>query len=407
MDLPSGKQTRTGARLRVLFVEDNKADLELCRRELARAGYVLSSDATDRREEFERLLSHNSYDLVIADFRLPDWDGLEALRLLQDHDKEIPFVLVTGALGDETAVECIKAGASDYVLKDRLSRLPHAVAMALGERELRRERAHVEAELKRSNAELQDFAFIASHDLQEPLRKVVAFGNLLESTAAANLDERSRDYLSRMQNAAQRMIRLLNGLLEYSRLGTRARPFAAVDLTQVLFEAVADLEERIRETAARVEATPLPLVWADHIQMRQLFLNLLANALKFQRPGVPPRVSVSSDLNGNGQWEICVHDNGIGFPEDCREKIFRPFNRLHCETEFPGTGMGLAICRRVVYRHGGSIEAHGTPDAGSTFVVRLPTLEAAATTSLPEDVAMSGADTESRPLVAAAGVGSK
>lgn len=229
------------------------------------------------------------------------------------------------------------------------------------------------AELERSNAELQDFASIASHDLQEPLRKVLAFGDRLREQCGAGLDETGQDYLRRMQNAATRMAQLIQSLLEYSRVASRAQPFERVDLAQVMFEVVGDLEERVSETGAKLKWDVLPVVNADRTQMRQLLQNLLANALKFQSPGQRPEVAITAQrLDSAGAWEISVKDNGIGFEEAYAERIFRPFQRLHARQEYAGSGMGLAICRKIVQRHGGTLVARSAPGAGSTFVITLP-----------------------------------
>jgi PAS domain S-box-containing protein len=233
-------------------------------------------------------------------------------------------------------------------------------------------------ELERSNAELQDFASIASHDLQEPLRKVLAFGDHLREHLGSNLDELGSDFLGRMQNAARRMSGLIEGLLEYSRVTTRAQPFQPVDMTQAVFGVLVDMEERIRQSHAQVEFQPMPKVLADPTQVRQLLQNLLGNALKFQPPGKTPQVELKGE-RGNGWCEISVHDNGIGFDEKYLDRIFRPFQRLHGRNEYEGSGMGLAICRKVVARHGGEITAHSRPGEGSTFVVTLPSAPAATT----------------------------
>ena len=229
-------------------------------------------------------------------------------------------------------------------------------------------------ELERSNAELQDFASIASHDMQEPLRKVLAFSEHLREHSGDNLDEMGRDFLARMQNAAQRMSVLIEALLQYSRVATRAQPFQPVDVLAVVFGVVADMEERIAESHARIELLPVPKVMADATQVRPLMQNLVANALKFQRPGTRPHVVIEGrtiPARRDG-CEISVRDNGIGFDEQYLERIFRPFQRLHGRSEYEGSGMGLAICRKVAARHGGTITAHSVPGEGSTFVVTLP-----------------------------------
>lgn len=227
-------------------------------------------------------------------------------------------------------------------------------------------------ELERSNRELQEFAFVASHDLQEPLRKVQAFGDLLREHYADRLSDEGRDFVERMQKAARRMHVLINDLLTFSRVTTKARPFVPVDLNRIAREVLEDLEARLRQTGGRVEIGALPTVEADPLQMRQLLQNLIGNALKFHRADVPPVVKLSAENSNNNHCRLLVADNGIGFEEKYLDRIFTPFQRLHSRGEYEGTGMGLAVCRKIVERHGGHITARSTPGAGATFIVLLP-----------------------------------
>ena len=233
-------------------------------------------------------------------------------------------------------------------------------------------------ELARSNRELQNFAFVASHDLQEPLRKIRAFGDRLSARYGEKLGDGS-DYVQRMQSAAQRMSKLIEDLLAFSRISTRSRPFETVDLNAVVAEVVDDLQVKQEETGATIEVGPLPSLSADSMQMRQLFLNLIGNALKFVRPDHPPKIQISCEVASVPQGErdtpgyrIAVTDNGIGFDEQFVDKVFSAFQRLHGRDVYEGTGIGLAICRRIVERHGGSISASSTPGEGATFEILIP-----------------------------------
>lgn len=229
-------------------------------------------------------------------------------------------------------------------------------------------------ELARSNQELQDFAYIASHDLQEPLRKVIAFGERLREKEAANLSERGHDYLIRMENSAQRMSNLIDSLLEYSRITTKALPFEEIELGRVVLDVLSDLETRISSTRAQVDIGHFPVIEAEPIQMRQLLQNLISNALKFQRPEARPEISITSTLAGRNKTlcQITVKDNGIGFDEKYLDRIFKPFQRLHGRTEFEGNGMGMAICNKIVHRHHGAMTAESAPGKGASFIVTLP-----------------------------------
>jgi PAS domain S-box-containing protein len=231
--------------------------------------------------------------------------------------------------------------------------------------------------LEYSNRELQDFASVASHDLQEPLRKVQAFGDRLKTVSSAALDAQGRDYLDRMLNASRRMQSLIQDLLELARVTSQASPFLPVDLAQVARGVLSDLEVRIAETGALVEVGDLPTIDADALQMRQLLQNLIGNALKFHQKGKPPGVRVYAEgaghgPNADGMFRLIVKDNGIGFDEKYLDRIFAVFQRLHGRTEFEGTGIGLAICRKIAQRHGGDITAVSTPGHGASFLVTLP-----------------------------------
>ncbi len=230
-------------------------------------------------------------------------------------------------------------------------------------------------ELERSNRELQDFAFVASHDLQEPLRKIQAFGDRLRGKHGATLGPEGVDYLERMQRAAHRMHVLINDLLTFSRVTSKGQPFVPTDLGQIAREVLSDLEVRIEQTGGRVEVGALPALDADPLQMRQLLQNLIGNALKFHRAGEHPHVTVSGSVIRDGgppRARIVVADDGIGFDMKYLDRIFTPFQRLHGRLEYEGTGMGLAVCRRIVERHGGTLTAESAPGEGARFLITLP-----------------------------------
>ena len=230
------------------------------------------------------------------------------------------------------------------------------------------------ANLSRSNQELEDFAYVASHDLQEPLRKIQAFGDLLEGEFAEKLGE-GKEYLDRMRNAASRMSVLIEDLLAFSRVSTKERPITEVNLHEIAKDVVGDLEARVERTNGQVNIESLPIVWADQTHMRQLFQNLIGNALKFHRKDVPPVVKVFIDkaASSTEQTTIRIEDNGIGFDEKYLDRIFSVFQRLHGREEYEGTGIGLAVCRKIVERYNGTITAESIPGKGSTFIISLPT----------------------------------
>lgn len=234
------------------------------------------------------------------------------------------------------------------------------------------------SELRRGNEELERFAVVASHDLQEPLRKIQAFGERLEAKHAAALDDQGREYLRRIVGAAARMRAMVGDVLALARVATEKRPFVPVDLGAAAAEVVSDLEVLIRQTGGRVEVGDLPTIRADPIQMRRLLQNLIVNALKFHRPGAAPRVGVSARpifVDGEPNptaIELAVADDGVGFDEANRDRIFQPFQRLRGRSEYEGAGLGLAICRRIVDRHSGAVAVTSEPGRGTTFRVTLP-----------------------------------
>jgi PAS domain S-box-containing protein len=252
------------------------------------------------------------------------------------------------------------------------------------------------AQLERSNTELQNFASVASHDLQEPLRKIQAFGDRLKAKCSDALGEQGLDYLGRMQNAAQRMQVLIQDLLKLSRVTSRAQPFEPCDLNQIVAEVLTDLEVAIENQNGRIESEPLPTIDADPLQMRQLFQNLISNALKFHTPGEPPVVQISARILdtaesalpggrlGEQACEITIRDYGIGFEQKFADQIFVVFQRLHSRAEYEGTGIGLAVCRKITDRHGGQIVAHSSPGQGATFIVTLPVKQPSAETNEPK-----------------------
>jgi len=356
--------------LRVLLVEDEPADVELALRALRQAGFEASADIAQTREEFTNLVRKNSYDVILADYKLPNWNGMESLDVLRAEGLDCPVILLTGALGELTAVECIKQGASDYVLKDQLARLPESVRRAIREKKLREDHRRSLDELARSNRDLEQFAYVASHDLQEPLRMVATYTQLLAERYQGRLDENADKYIHYAVDGALRMQKLVQDLLAFSRVGRQGLDLQSTDSDAVLQLALTNLQAAIQESGAVIEHIQLPVVIADSSQLAQVFQNLIGNAIKF-RGSEPLRIRVSAEAKGK-EWVFSVGDNGIGIAAEHADSVFVLFRRLHTRTEYPGNGIGLSICKKIVERHGGRIWVESEPGHGSTFRFTLP-----------------------------------
>jgi PAS domain S-box-containing protein len=286
------------------------------------------------------------------------------LKTADGHPIEVEFVSTVYWLGEQQIVQCNIRNITDRRRQEEALK-------------------QFTARLEQSNRDLQDFAFMASHDLQEPLRKIQTFGDRLQEQCNQSLSPEGQDYLWRMQNAAKRMQTLIDDLLTFSRVTTKAQPFTWTDLGAIAQEVLSDLEVSIHQTQAQIEIVDLPSIEADPLQMRQLLQNLIGNALKFHQPDQIPQIQIRGQILDRSSPEtkpvfapptcqITVTDNGIGFDEKYLDALFMLFHRLHGRSEYAGNGIGLAICRKIVERHSGTITATSQPGQGATFIVQLP-----------------------------------
>lgn len=333
------------AKLRVLVLEDNRADAELALCALRRGGFDPDGDVAQTAEDFAEQIRKNRYDVILADYNLPSWNGMETVEVLRREGLDIPVVLVSGALGEQKAVECIKQGAADYVLKDHLPRLPESVRHALREKKLRDEHRQAQEELARSNRELEQFAYVASHDLQEPLRMVATYTELLAERYRGKLDENADKYIHYAVDGALRMQTLVQDLLAFSRVGRQGTERTVTDCNAVVETVLKNLQTAIQEGGARFEYDCLPTVVADASQLLQVFQNPIGNAIKF-RSSAPPVIRITAEEK-HREWTFSVADNGIGIAPEYAELIFVIFKRLHTHEEYPGSGIGLAISKKL------------------------------------------------------------
>ena len=375
---------------KILIVDDDPANVILLKQMMAREGYV-SLHSTSDSTQVLRLFSEIQPDLVLLDLTMPQMDGFEVMEQLKKVDPEsrVPILVLTGLKDEETKLRVLRSGGKDFLSKpfgqtEASLRIKNLLEMRLLHQEVQMHNLVLEdrvqlrtAELERSKDELADFACIASHDLHEPLRKIIAFGDRLVGKFDHILNDTGKDYIDRMQKSAIRMKVLIDGLLEFSRVTRRSTSFREVQLNEVILEVLSDLEVQIEKTKGRVEVDTLPSIEGEKFQMCQLFQNLISNSLKYHRDGVAPVVKIKYAGFDKDMEEIYVEDNGKGFDEKHLDRIFRPFERLHGHSEYGGIGMGLAICNKIVAHHKGQITAKSQPDQGSTFIIKLPSRQSA------------------------------
>jgi signal transduction histidine kinase len=413
-------------RANVLAVDDSETYLLHLKSLLQGEGYSVEA-VTDPKEALRRLAA-SSYDLALVDLVMPELDGIDVCRrivAMRRHlDNPIAVLMLTGREAKEDLTRALEAGADDFVgkssdqavLKGRIRALLRrkffqeenqriseelknkeleaiharaeteaALARAADERrqhaelvavELRQAKAELERaneELLQSNDELRQFAFVASHDLQEPLRSITSFCNLLKEEYRDRLDEQADCYIERIVNGAKRMKALVTDLLSYSRVSRDEQvAFQEVDFREVVGDALANLQSSINETGAEIFWDALPTVVGNRVQLIQLLQNTIGNAIMY-RGAEPPRIDIDAQRVGES-WEFSVRDNGIGIAPEHHQQIFEIFKRLHGRDKYPGTGIGLAVCKKIVERHGGQITVESQLGAGSVFRFTIPAL---------------------------------
>ncbi|MBU0908781.1 MAG: hypothetical protein KKA54_06330 [Proteobacteria bacterium] len=335
---------------------------------------------TESCADVMRLSGSHVPDLILLSVH-HDCDGIDVCAELQKSffQKRPAALMLFGPDDDELIDLAFAAGADDYIREPIHWKLLHyRINFLIQKRKAEIELSDFTSRLEQTNRELKDFTYVVSHDLQEPLHLIRAFAERITKKSRSVLDEQGAIYLQRIEKAAGRMQGLIDGLLQYSRLTTQAQEFVLVDLNSVVGEVISDLEVRIDIKKARVRiADGLGTVEADPLQMRQLFQNLVSNALKYSAHDQPPFIEVfpltfPQNIGRGTLCQIVVKDNGIGFDACFQEQIFGLFQRLHGRDEYNGTGIGLAICKKIVDRHGGTIAAHSSSGKGAEFIIVLP-----------------------------------
>lgn len=373
----------------ILIIDDSQEDRELYVRALRQVPekmyrFIEAGEGSGGLIQLQRY----ACDCVLLDYSLPGMNGLGVLKEIREHQPRVPVIMLTGQGNEHVAVEAIKSGAQHYLVKSAItpdllhravqtaitqSALEHSIAEK--EQQLKEKTAALElsvSKLLESNSELERFAYVCSHDLQEPLRMIGNFTRRLQQHLGDTLDAKGRSYMQFVTEGAARARQLIADVLDYARVEQADAMPVPVDSTQVLKDVLHDLGTSIEERGATVRYDALPVLHMQPTHLRQLLQNLIGNAIKFCKG--PPHVQVSAERDG-AMWRFAVKDNGIGIAPEHMARMFTIFQRLHHRDEYAGTGIGLAVCKKVVQKYGGSIWVESVPGQGSTFFFTLAAAE--------------------------------
>jgi light-regulated signal transduction histidine kinase (bacteriophytochrome) len=326
---------------------------------------------------------------VISDVMMPGLDGFGLLKKVRKHPelKNTPVIFLSARAGEESKVEGLDAGADDYLVKpfsakELIVRVTNHINLKKIRREIELNLEKLVAErtleLQRSNEDLQQFAHVASHDLKEPVRKIKTFSSRLQSEFGHDLPAKGKMYIDKIQGATNRMYDMIEGVLKYSTLNEEQLPVELVDLNAVLQNIEADFELVIHQKHAVIHKGELPPIEGAPVLIYQLFYNLINNSLKFSRPEVAPVINITSSVeseNGRAKAKITIADNGIGFDQEHADRIFDTFTRLNSKDKYEGTGLGLALCKKIVEKHKGTIYASGSENEGAAFTILIPLIQ--------------------------------
>lgn len=365
---------------KILIVDDTPDNLRLLSEALSERGYEVQC-AINGKLALMAVQNHPP-DLILLDIKMPEIDGYEVCSRLKCQPKtaEIPVIFLSALDEVLDKVKAFEVGGVDYITKpfqieEVLARVQNQLTIRQLQHQLQIQNLQLQQlnqDLKSSNKELEQFSYIVSHDLQQPLQTITGFAELLLSMKSEiNLEEEAEEYVTPILEEGIRMQDLIRNLLEYSRVGTKTQNFKEINCQMIVAEILKKLQYTIEEVGAVVTHQDLPKIKADKIQIGQLFQNLISNGIKYHRPGVLPKIAISVQKK-SGEWLFGVHDNGIGIQPEYFEQIFQVFQRLHTIKEYPGTGIGLAICKKIVERHQGQIWLESEVGEGTSFYFTLP-----------------------------------
>ena len=367
----------------ILIVDDTPDNLRLLSKTLSEQGYEVQCAINGKLALMA--VKHEPPDLILLDIKMPEMDGYEVCERLkmQEETAAIPVIFLSALDDVFDKVKAFTVGGVDYITKpfqieEVFARIENQLTIRRLQQQLQNKNIKLEQlnqELKRSNRDLEEFAYVVSHDLQQPLQTITGFAELLLALKSEiNLEQEAEEYVSPILEEGIRMQELIKNLLEYSRVGTKKRNFEPTDCQEILRKSLADLHSIIENSLAIVTCEKLPILMADRIQLGQLFQNLIANGIKYQSPNIQPKIVISVQEKPE-EWLFRVEDNGIGIKPENFDRIFQVFQRLHTNQEYPGTGVGLAICKKIIERHQGRIWLESEWQIGTTFYFTLPKLD--------------------------------
>jgi light-regulated signal transduction histidine kinase (bacteriophytochrome) len=356
----------------ILIVDDTPDNLRVLSAMLTNRGYEVRKALNGQRAIAS--VQSEPPNLILLDIKMPEMDGYEVCKQLKSSPRtcEVPIIFISALDDALDKVKAFAAGGVDYVTKpfqeaEVLARIEHQLRI----QRLQHQLVEQNKELLRSNRELEQFAYVVSHDLQQPLQSVTGFVKLLQLKYETMLDEMAQDYLNRIHETGSRMQRLIQDLLTYAQVDKQEQEFQRVDCNQVLNQVLENLQEAITTKSSTLTHDILPVVQGNEIQLIQLFQNLISNGIKFVPNNVNPKIHISATQQRN-YWQIGIHDNGIGIKAENHEKIFEIFQRVHSAEKYSGTGIGLATCKKIVEQHKGQIWVTSQLGEGTTFYFTLP-----------------------------------